>query len=346
MKNRDQGSGFRCQHGKTRFRLINVILIAISGAQMLEFFRLSERPLRSIVIGLACFLMTGPLFAQSGAENPAAVCAAKNRDDAATVDHFTFASYSSVAGGCLQVISGGKVIFRHAEEFPLAFTLGQHADAQYNIPSVANGTDVTGRGHPDMIVSEYTGGAHCCMSHYVFELDPEFKLLATLNDADDDLAHFQRAADGRYDYITADWTFAYWPDCFACSPSELVILRWADDANGGGFHLALEKMQKPAPSAASWSKELAAAHKVVSAGDVNSIGRTLWQTVLDLVYRGHSDLAWKFVDAAGPKAQQKPFPPLADFCGLLKQSEYWADLGPTLKDVPPACAAAGPAAKK
>ena len=32
----------------------------------------------------------------------------------------------------------------------------------------------------------------------------------------------------------------------------------------------------------------------------------MWQTVLDLIYTGHSDLAWKFMDAAGPKAQQSP----------------------------------------
>lgn len=36
-------------------------------------------------------------------------------------------------------------------------------------------------------------------------------------------------------------------------------------------------------------------------------------TVLDLIYAGDSDLAWKFVDALGAKAQQNPFPSLEDF---------------------------------
>ena len=84
-----------------------------------------------------------------------------------------------------------------------------------------------------MIVSLFTGGAHCCTIHFIFELAPQFKLLATLNDSNDDLAHFERLADGHYYYITADWTFGYWPTCFACSPSALVTLRWTDDAKGG-----------------------------------------------------------------------------------------------------------------
>lgn len=33
------------------------------------------------------------------------------------------------------------------------YILGQHADPQSGIPAIKNGTDVTGRGHPDMIVS-------------------------------------------------------------------------------------------------------------------------------------------------------------------------------------------------
>ena len=266
------------------------------------------------------------LVAQYPAKNDVAACASKNQVDAATVKGYVFKSYHSDDGVCLQVIGAGKVIHSQTGDSFESFTLGQPGDAQENIAAIANGVDVTGRGHPDMIVSFSTGGAHCCMTHYLFELGPEFKLLATLNDADDDEAHFERAKDGTYYYITADWTFAYWPTCFACSPSEVVTLRWIDDKKGGGFHLAMDKMQKPAPTPAQWNQELSAAQKVVNAGNADEIGQSLWGVVLDLIYTGHSDLAWKFVDALGPKAQQNPFPSLGDFCSLLKQSPYWPDL--------------------
>lgn len=300
-----------------------------------------------ILIGGGLLVASPVIFAQSDAGNPNVACAAKNRSDTAKVGRYTFITYSSDAGECLQALSGSKVVFRRAVDGFERFTLGQPGDASEKLPAVANGTDVTGRGRPDMVVSEYTGGAHCCTSHMVFELEPEFKLLATLNDADDDMAHFVRdAKDHRYNYITADWTFAYWPTCFACSPSETVILRWADDAKGGGFHLALDKMRTPAPKPAEWNKDLAAARKAVSENAVDDMGQALWGVVLNLIYSGHSDLAWKFVDEAGPKAQQKPFPALADFCGLLKQSPYWTDLQPTLKDTPPSCAGAKPVANQ
>ena len=299
---------------------------------------------RSGVVAAVWIASAVGLLAQGPAENPAEACAAKNQTDAATatVRQYQFTAYKSSDGACLQVTSGGKVVYSDSVDSFETYTLGQPGDAQNNIPAIANGTDVTGRGRPDMIASLYTGGAHCCWIHYVFELAPQFKLLAALNDADDDLARFERLASGHYDYVTADWTFAYWPTCFACSPSALVTLRWTDDAKGGGFHLAMDKMQTPAPTEAEWNKDLAAAQKDVNASDADDIGRTMWQTVMNLIYGGHSDLAWKFVDALGPKAQQSPFPALGDFCSLLKTSPYWPDLQPTLKDTPAACANAAP----
>jgi hypothetical protein len=307
----------------------------------------SKSVLRAALLGMAVVAATAEVNAQSVAETPAAACAANNQSDTAKVGQYKFITYSSEAGECLQVVSGGKVIFQRAVDSFERYTLGQNVGPEHDIPAIANGTDVTGRGKTDMIVSLFTGGAHCCTSHMVFEREPEFKLLATLNDADDDIAHFeQMGADRRYYYLTADWTFAYWPTCFACSPSVLVTLRFVDDAKGGGFHLALDKMRTPAPKPAEWNKELSAVQKAVSADAVDDIGQALWGTVLNLIYGGHSDLAWKFLDEAGPKAQQGDFKSLADFCALLKTSPYWLDLQPSLVDLPAACAGAKPVANK
>jgi hypothetical protein len=100
------------------------------------------------------------------------------------------------------------------------------------------------------------------------------------------------------------------------------------------------------PSPAQWSREVAVVHTAVSKSAVDDIGQSLWGVALDLIYTGHSDLAWKFVDASGLRAQQKPFPALSDFCSLLKKSPYWPDLAPTLQNPPLACAVAKPAVSK
>src|SRR5271155_5725030 len=106
------------------------------------------------------------VFAHGQAENPGQACAFKNKVSAATVGQYQFASFKSSDGACLQVMSGGKTVYSQSVDSFQTFTLGQPDDAQDNIAAVANGTDVTGRGQPDMIVSLFTGGAHCCSNHF------------------------------------------------------------------------------------------------------------------------------------------------------------------------------------
>ena len=88
------------------------------------------------------------LLAQGPAENPAEACAFKNQTDVATVGQYQFAAHKSSDGACLQVTSGGKVVYTQSVDSFETFTLGQPADAQDNIAAIANGTDVTGRGRP------------------------------------------------------------------------------------------------------------------------------------------------------------------------------------------------------
>jgi hypothetical protein len=75
-----------------------------------------------------------------------------------------------------------------------------------------------------------------------------------------------------------------------------------------------------------------------SAGEPGDVGVTLWNTVLDLIYTGHSDLAWRFVREANPNAIRGKNPALAEFCSKLSSSPYWDDLKPTVKDIPVKCA--------
>lgn len=296
---------------------------------------------------LTAFLLVSSTSAlgQFRSANIQTACATMHQTGRANVDGYLFKTFDADDdGSCLEVFSNDKLIFRRTLDSPNGFTLGQAANPQVAIPKIPNGTDLTGRGRPDMIVTAFTVGAHCCMYHLVFELAPAFKLLALLSDRDDDLAHFELdPEDGHYYFHTADWTSAYWPSCFACSPSAEVVLRFVNAQDGGAFHLALDKMKKPTPSQDEWDKEIREVRRTVASGDVIDIGHDLWGIALNLIYSGHSDLAWKFVKEAGPEAQQGHFPPLSDFCSILKASPYWHDLRPTLRDTPPACANAKPA---
>ncbi len=243
-------------------------------------------------------------------------------------------------------MQNGKVTFRRTLGNDGHYALGQPADKEWKVPPIVNGTDITGRGHPDMIVYFYTGGAHCCLMHYIFELEPQFKLLATLDARDTWPAYFADLdKNHHYYYMAEDWTFAYWWMSFAGSPFHSVVLHYVDDSKGGGFHLAIDKMQAPAPTTEEWQKVLRDVRQELRLelqNIFNSLPNVLWQEVLDLIYTGHSDLAWKFLDEVGPGAQQGSYPDLAAFCSKLKSSPYWPDLAPTLQNPPPACANAKP----
>lgn len=285
------------------------------------------------------------LAAQDPAEDQAAACSLKHLKDIARVGQFVFKSYKSDDdGGCLQVLRGSRIIFRRTVDSREGYTLGQSQTKKWKVPAIANGTDITGRGRPDMIVSFYTGGAHCCTFHYIFELEPEFKMLATLNAADTWPAYFADL-DGNqhYYYLAEDWTFAYWPSSFAGSPSAPIVLKFLDENQGSGYHLALDKMSKPAPSPAEWEKTLRDARAPFEHGSwIEDMGATLWYPVLNFIYSGHSDLAWKLIDEAWPAKVPGKNKWLEDFCSILKTSPYWPDLAASVKDPPRPCVVATP----
>lgn len=287
------------------------------------------------------------IYAQFPADHPDVACAAKYLTSTAKAGRYIFKAYRNDDSGdaCLQVIRGRSIIFKRTMGNGGYYALGQKSDKQSGAQAIANGADITGRGRPDMTVSFYTGGAHCCLFVYIFELDPDFRLLGTLDAADGDGSHFV-VIDNRYYYSTEDWTFAYWYGSFAGSPAPSVILAYMEGANNQhGFHLALDKMRRPAPTTEEWQKALADVHHELTLEGKNMFNflpQVLWKEILDLIYTGHSDLAWKFLEEVGPRAQESPYPDLAAFCSTLKTSPYWPDLEPTLLDIPAACAKAKP----
>ncbi|HEY2858022.1 MAG TPA: hypothetical protein VGJ21_06375 [Terracidiphilus sp.] len=298
----------------------------------------------ALTVGLGASIVA---VAQFPAEDPAEACSKSNMKSSTQVNGYTFRSYSSKEArtACVQVIHNGRVIFRRTNDNDGWFTIGQPANKADQVPAIPNGTDLTGRGHPDMTVAAYSGGAHCCLSHYVFELEPEFKLLAHLDAQDtwpayfDDLDH-----DGHYYYIAEDWTFAYWLGDFASSPAAPIILRWVDDPARGGFHLALDKMARLTPGSAELREDLENA-KTDFATQVMG-GGPLWGPIMRLIYSGHPDLAWRFLDEALPaKFSSNKDDWTEEFCIGLKESPYWTDLEVTMRDIPPACARAKPGRK-
>jgi hypothetical protein len=58
-------------------------------------------------------------------------------------------------------------------------------------------TDKTGDGTPDLAVSYYSGGAHCCFSMYFYELGDEVKPIKALNTGDAGITAIGKSPNGR-----------------------------------------------------------------------------------------------------------------------------------------------------
>lgn len=310
----------------------------------------TRRAARATVLAAITIAASVQLRAQGTIDPHSEVCDWLNLKEAAIVAGFDFHAYKDIESGkaCLEILRGsrnGVVLFRKTAESFGEYRLGQKANAEYKIPKIEDGTDITGRGRPDMIVTAWSGGAHCCFVHMIFELKPELKVVARLDDGDGDLAHFvDLDSDGHYYYKGNDWTFAYWDASFADSAAPAVVLRFVDDDHGGRYHIALDKMRSPEPSAEQWKKATRDASdafaQVSRLGD--GIGSKLRSNMVNMIYTGHSKLAWKLLDETWPTQKPGKDKFLSDFCSQLKNSQYWVDMEKTLEAAPPVCSGEGP----
>jgi hypothetical protein len=317
------------------------------------------RAFRGVWLAMALVGASALLAAQGPVEPSSRECSGINLIQSATVGQYVFKAYKDRVNGdgCLEVheirrqgkIIGKlipKVVFRRTLEGMGEFTLGQNEGPNTGIPKIENGADITGRGRADMIVTNRSGGAGCCSVHYVFEVEPTLWLLARIDDGDGDSAHFvDLDGNHHYYYVGNDWTFSYWNSSFANSPAPTVVLRFVDDKKAPGYHLAMDKMQRPAPTTAQWNKAIREAGDAFGSngGFGDGVGSALWSNMLNLIYTGHSDLAWKLTAQAWPSQRPGQDTFISSFCSQLKTSTYWPDLEPTLQETPPACIAAKPA---
>jgi hypothetical protein len=275
----------------------------------------------TLILGLC---MPLSVTASLSAQTPSTACQAKDQSDTLTIHGFSFRVYGGEEKTCLKVFHAGKQVFR-TDQVGGTFTLGKIGNAS-SPGGVVPGTDVTGRGHPNVLVSYFSGGAHCCFELLLFEFEPQFKLLANIGLGDADGSVFKRDThhpeDKRYRLDTADETFAYWHTSFAESPLIPVLLEPMDDGKGGvRFQLAVDKMRKPAPTEEQWRRtdlrKARAAFAPEAAFEKYYAGSDLWRVMLNRVYAGQDAWAWKTVDAAWPEKKPGKEPFLKDFCQTL-----------------------------
>jgi hypothetical protein len=216
----------------------------------------------------------------------------------------------------LEISRAGEVLHRQrGYDFHLG---GFDPDDAKQKELLAVGKNITGNGLPNLVVSEYTGGAHCCFLAHVFELGKEFRKVGTLDARDGDLSHFEDLdGDGSLEFVTNDFTFAYWHASFADSPAPRVVLKYRD----GAYRVAPGLMRRPAPSAAELERQSREVREAPQ-WHARRMPTALWKTMLDLIYEGNADAAWAFLNSSWPRKEAEKEEFRREFLEQLRKSPY------------------------
>ncbi|MBF0523359.1 MAG: hypothetical protein HQL24_09945 [Candidatus Omnitrophica bacterium] len=220
------------------------------------------------------------------------------------------------------------------------FFLGLEDDEDKENELVQPGKSITGDGQPSLVVSEWSGGAHCCYTYDTFSLGDSFKHLGTI-DAGHGGGPFKDVdGDGALEFITYDWTFAYWNACFAGSPAPKLILKWKN----GNYVPAMDLMRKPDIKEQEY-RDLIKQIQDQRAADLEDLEKekkdnkdfdpqntgwykdgaylppTAWEHILDLIYGGNAVKAKAFLADAWPK-------------GMPGQNIFWNEFMEQFSDSP------------
>ncbi len=176
------------------------------------------------------------------------------------------------------------------------FAIGHVADSEL-AKRTPVGSDITARGVPMLVVSEWTGGAHCCYRFHLFEVGTQFRFLQTMDAGHGDQSRFENLdQDPALEFQMNDWTFAHWRTSFAQSPAPRVILKFSE----GQYRLCPDLMRKVRPTETALRQKAA---ELASSDAWNAGGQPpveLWVEMLDLIYAGNPRDAWELLRMSWP----------------------------------------------
>lgn len=106
------------------------------------------------------------------------------------------------------------------------------------------GANITGDTTPQLVVTGWSGGTHCCYTIHIVDLGPAPQVIQKIDAGHSDVDLFtQLDEDPALEISLPDWTYAYWPYNFASSPVPRVILHW----DGRQYSPAAKLMRNAAP---------------------------------------------------------------------------------------------------
>lgn len=180
----------------------------------------------------------------------------------------------------------------------------------YVIDEQLNFWDITADGQPELIVNEYSGGAHCCFTTRVFQFQPALTRLLESIPSNCPGQFEDIRADGVPEFLTCDDRWAYRYCAFAMSPLPLVVLEYRE---GQGYVNASARY--PEKFTEETDRLLALAESASSNQDAfdGSSKCAVLHLVLNYLHQGDAQAAWAAFD------QYYTYPDAAEFRADIEQ---------------------------
>lgn len=162
-----------------------------------------------------------------------------------------------------------------------------------------------GEKYPIIIIGYYSGGAHCCYDYLCYSLGDNVRKIEGPESGGSRLTFGYFRGEGTLECIGHDVSYDYWNACHAESPAPQCIY----ELKNGHWRLAIDQMKVKefAPqTVAYWIAEcksdmaFAAETKKVPE-NMFVLTSAVWTVMLDFIYTGQSNSAWKFLDSVWPQ---------------------------------------------
>lgn len=213
-----------------------------------------------------------------------------------------FGSYSIVLSqsfeeglGKVIITQGRDKVFESAE-IGDHYYFGNHFDGNDDEKDLYSGRDITGKGISNLVISNWTGGAHCCHFLHIFELGKKLKKLVTVEANSSSVRLVDLDHDGFPEIEFLDGSIDYLFASFAGSPGGRVVLKFKNNQYEVATNLMrtslldqkqIEKLKMKLRSAFKNEKNPELPYEFLS-------------SMMDLSYSGHFDLALKVASEVRP----------------------------------------------
>ena len=211
-------------------------------------------------------------------------------------------------------------------------------DCTYDLPTPKErleevcGRDINGDGWPELVIMEWSGGAHAAYTYWILSLQKQPVELIELSLGSGQLAISDLNYDGVPELLAHNYSFAYWHECFAASPAPTMIFQWRN----GRYELAtrdfislddphLKRRRAKLPELmADWRLTVGDGPGWAPEGEPASLPPTeLWSLMLDYIHCGEGRAARQLVEECWDPTIRGKAEFLKEFDAKLRRGRFW-----------------------